>query len=313
MASMFDYAVFGLTVRSGIALPELLPVQSPADADVTIRVAPLAAPESAPGLEACGDSLLLTIPDVARYRIEGGREIVIDPDPGAPERNIRLFLLGSAFGALLHQRGLLPLHANAVEINGRAVAFMGESGAGKSTLAAWFHDRGYRVIADDVCVVGFDDSGEAFAAPGMPRLRLWREALELMGRDATAYRRSYIDAQGGFDKFDVPIPFYSAAQHNTPLAAVYLLETGDEFLVQPITGVEAADAVFANTYRGAYLSAIGNLQEHWLSAIRLVRHVPAYRVCRAWDLTRLDDQYGQLVDHLSAALDRSSVAAGSAP
>ena len=51
----------------------------------------------------------------------------IDPEndftaPGASSRNVRVFLLGSAFGALLHQRGLLPLHANAVEVDGRAVA-----------------------------------------------------------------------------------------------------------------------------------------------------------------------------------------------
>ena len=84
-------------------------------------------------------------------------EIVAEPRQGVPDSNVRLFLLGSAMGALLHQRGLLPLHTNAVEVGGRAFAFMGKSGAGKSTLAAWFHDRGFRIVADDVCVVGFDD------------------------------------------------------------------------------------------------------------------------------------------------------------
>ena len=153
-----------------------------------IRVAPISEERSEPGLHVEGEALLLTIPDVARYRIEGGTEIVVDAHPSAPDRNIRLYLLGLAFGALLHQRGLLPLHANAVEVDGKAVAFMGESGAGKSTLAAWFHDRGHRIVADDVCVVGFSKGGQAFAHPGLPRLRLWDEALEASGRSAADFQ-----------------------------------------------------------------------------------------------------------------------------
>ena len=48
-------------------------------------------------------------PKVGRYRIEAGNRITVESEPGVPERNVRLFLLGSAFGVLLHQRGLLPV------------------------------------------------------------------------------------------------------------------------------------------------------------------------------------------------------------
>ena len=165
----FDYSLFGLSVRSEIPLPELFPAEIECEPDVAIRVGTINSDERAPGLHELGDGLLFVATDAGRYRIAGGREIIIEPNAGAPDRNVRLFLLGSAFGALLHQRGLLPLHANAVEIDGKAVAFMGPSGAGKSTLAAWFHDRGHRVIADDVCVVGLDTDGRPYAAPGLPR------------------------------------------------------------------------------------------------------------------------------------------------
>lgn len=144
---------------------------------------------------------------------------------------MRLFLLGSAFGALLHQRGLLPLHANAVEIDGRAFAFMGPSGAGKSTLAAWFHRQGDSVIADDVCVVGFGGDGRSFAAPGLPRLRLWAEALELMGGDSANYDRSYVGNDALTEKFDVPMGEVATARSNIELGALYLLNRGDEFSI----------------------------------------------------------------------------------
>ena len=112
-----------------------------------------------------------------------------------------LYLLGSARGALLHQRGLLPLHANAVVLAGRAIAFCGHSGAGKSTIAAWFHDRGDPILADDICAVDGAATGEIIAYPGVPRLRLWRDALEKGGREASGYRRSF----DSLDKWDVPI------------------------------------------------------------------------------------------------------------
>ena len=96
---------------------------------------------------------IVAVEGIAEYAVEGGRKIWVKPAENAPTRNVRLFLLGSVMGLLLHQRGDLPLHANAIEIDGKALAFAGPSGSGKSTLAGAFHDRGYRVIADDVCVV----------------------------------------------------------------------------------------------------------------------------------------------------------------
>ena len=142
--SVSDYTVFGLRIRSEIDLPELHPAEGDSQPDVVVRKGRVARPDNPrPGIEVLDGALLLTIPDVAHFSITGGNEIVVEPGSEVPERNVRLFLLGSAFGALLHQRGLLPLHANAIEVDGRAVAFMGKSGAGKSTLAAGSTIKGF--------------------------------------------------------------------------------------------------------------------------------------------------------------------------
>lgn len=305
MSRTFDYAVFGLTIRSDMPLPELFPAAEVGVPDVIVRAGRLAGPEHSPGLHSSGDALLLTVPDVARYRIERGQEIFIDPDPGAPERNVRLFLLGSAFGALLHQRGLLPLHANAIEIDGEAVAFMGESGAGKSTLAAWFHDQGYRVVSDDVCVIGFNEQGHPYAAPGLPRLRLWAEALALMGRGTAGFARSYVGEED--EKYDVPIDPELATRSLVPLAAIYLLVRGPEFSIEPLRGIEAADAVFANTYRGEYLAKASGQKQHWESAVRLVRETPVFRAIRQWDPATLDEQCSRLFRHARSCRERDGL------
>jgi hypothetical protein len=310
VSAAFDYQLFGLTVRSDIALPELYRAERQGDPDVTVRLGEVEARPAKPDIHADGTTMFLTIPGVARYRVDAGHEILVDPEPGAPDRNLRLFLLGSAFGALLHQRALLPLHANAVEIDGKAVAFMGPSGSGKSTLAASFHALGFPLIADDVSVVGFAEDGRPYATLGPPRLRLWAEALESIGGQPSDYDRSYADNGEPVDKFDIPIGRGRAASSTVELDALYLLERGDEFSINEITGVEAAEAVFANTYRGSYLSMLKGQKDHWQSAVRLVRSVPVYRAVRQWDLTKLEDQSRRLLAHaagcVTAGTDGSS-------
>lgn len=299
-----DYSVFGLTVRSALPLPELFPATDRDEPDVHIDLSPVPEAGGAPaGLNQIDDGLLLVIAEVATYKIERGNKITIDVRPGAPDRNVRLFLLGSAFGALLHQRGLLPLHANAVEIGGKAVAFMGHSGAGKSTLAAWFHDNGYRVLADDVCVVRFDHDGRAIACPGLRHVRLWQDAIRFTGRSEEDFMRSYVGADEDLEKFDVPLGEEQAVSADVPLAAVYLLKQGDRLEIDSLQGIAAAQAVFENTYRGSFLSAASARQSHWESALRLVQTTKVFSAMREWSLDLLASQCAALLDHARRAAD----------
>ncbi|MCP4397035.1 MAG: hypothetical protein GY801_07015 [bacterium] len=82
--------------------------------------------------------------------------------------------IASELGALLHQRELLPLHGSAIKVNDGVCVFVGLSGNGKSTVAAAFRQRGYQVLADDVCVVSIREDG---LPPGDPRV----SAVEALG------------------------------------------------------------------------------------------------------------------------------------
>ena len=297
MSGRYDYSLFGLQIRSEVHLPELLATDSSRPPQVMIRIGKAPdAPVDGPGVYRTQGGLLLVIDDVGRYFVRDGSQITVEPCPDAPEPNVRLFLLGSAMGALLHQRGLLPLHANAVAVAGRAVAFMGPSGEGQSTLAAWFNDRGFRIIADDVCVVGFAGDGPPQVRPGIGRLRLWREALEVTGRDAAAYQRSFV-GDAAPDKYDVPLAEPFATDAAIPLAAVYLLERSDDLRIELLAGVAAAEAVFANTYRGGLVSVTGSNEDHWSACMQLVRTVPIFRAGRRLGLDRLGEQAGELLQH----------------
>ena len=66
--------------------------------------------------------LRFTVNDIGCYRITDGDRIAWQrQDDSTSDQNIRIFLLGSAVGALLIQRGLLVMHGNALEKNGQAI------------------------------------------------------------------------------------------------------------------------------------------------------------------------------------------------
>ncbi len=285
------YSVFGLTLQSEIELPELFPAGPTDLPDIHIRYGKVERDQSI-----SPEGIRLSVPEVGSYLARDGREILIDPLPNTSARNLRLFLLGSALGGILHQRGLLPLHANAIEIEGRAVAFMGHSGAGKSTMAAWFLDRGHRVLADDVCVVSPDKTGQPLAHRGIPRLRLWREAIEVSGRQVDDYELAFDD----MDKFNVPTP-RPEENRAIPLDHIYLLEKaereGESGSVRRLQGIEALDALVANTYRGGYVGPIGATKRHLLACLELVRKTPVFAAKRVWGFEAFDQEATRLEAH----------------
>ncbi len=292
------YAVFGLTISSEVPLPELhhAPGVGEAEIEIVLGEIPALEGERTDGFAVTEAGGLLHIREVGRFLMRGGRHITVEPAPSGSERHLRLYLLGSAFGILLHQRKLLPLHANAMNVSGRAVAFMGASGAGKSTMAAWFHDRGYPVLADDVCVVTISPEGQPIAHPGIPRLRLWRDALESTGRRAADHEHAFDDA----DKYNVST-HESLSSGAIPLATVYLLDHPNSAARQQeitrLTGIDALEALVANTYRGTYAPMLGSLPQLIAACQAVIARVPVFSVTRVWGREHLDHQLGALEDH----------------
>lgn len=78
---------------------------------------------------------------------------------------------GTVAAHILAWRGLIPLHACAVEIDGRAVLIAGTAGAGKSSLMAGLLARGAALLSDDLTAIEIV-GGIAAALPGRTTIRL---------------------------------------------------------------------------------------------------------------------------------------------
>jgi len=282
--------LFGLTLESDLALPELVEAAAGTRTDVTIE-------------RGRGDGTPdLIVPQVGSFWVREGRAITVEPLDGVPERNVRLFLLGSAMGLLLHQRGLFPLHANACVVDGRAMAVAGPSGAGKSTLAAWLSRQGLTLVGDDVIALRADEGGVA-ALPGPPRVRLWRESLNCFGLNSAGLEPSYVD--GEVDKWDVPVPSDGLVSEELPLGAIYVLEDAPALSINRLSGAAAAKALFDHTYRGAYLTQTGGASGHLRTVAQIVATTPVFLLERPRVLSQLEALGHALLTHARAEAART--------
>lgn len=275
------YQAWGLTIASCLDLPEFLPGNGEA-VDVEVGYGPV--PENLDGarskgvrFQAAPGRFLLTVDGVARYLTADGRKITIQKAPGAEEDAVRLFLQGSAFGALLHQRGLLPLHASAIAVNGKAILFSGMSGAGKSTLAGAFCKRGYSVLADDISVVSPGGDAIPMVLPGFPQIKLWADATRKLKEDTAGLRK----VREELDKFGWPLAEKFCSEP-TPLGRIYVLRTTntDRFEMEEVTGQEKFNLLVRNTYRFRFTEGLDSKPEHFSQCTVAGRHAEVRRVTR---------------------------------
>ena len=291
------YTAYELCIESFLALPELAPEtrEHVGEPDVVIRCAPVNAEglpngqQLGPFLWATKDALWLQVPHVARFLVQSGRCIVVDPEPGIDEDSLRVFLLGSAMGALLFQRGLLVLHGNAVEVNGQCMVCVGPSGAGKSTLAAGFAQRGHRILADDVVAV--DSSCKAL--PGFARIKLWKDAADSLQIDCSDLHR----VRPKLEKFNYPLGTKFATEP-LPVRWIYILNSDnqDSLRLEPIQGVHRFGPLHNNTYRLRFLQGLALKSEHLQLCGQLAGKIRLASVTRPKSGFQLD----ALIKHLMA-------------
>jgi hypothetical protein len=288
---------FGLVLRSCLPLPAP-PAAAGATPDVCIDYGPVApelpriASRAGRHQVAPGD-WLLSIDEVARYRVSHGRQVTIDRHPHASDTDVRLFLLGSTLGAVFHQRDDLVLHGSAVATDEGAAAFLGDSGSGKSTTAAAFHRRGRLALTDDLCVVRPGASGSLEVQPGLPSFKLWEDALAQLDVPSAALPR----VGAGLDKRALAVEAGFAGEAR-PLTRLYLLQPADVdgIILTPLDGVDKFTALVAHTYRLCYVDGLGVAAGHFRHVVALARQARVVLVQRPRASCRLD----ALIDALTA-------------
>jgi hypothetical protein len=294
--TVFSFSAYGLNISSDVPCPAPRAIIGPPD--VHVQYGQVAESIEAPLLETdlyqlTPGCLLLKIDGVGRFLVEDGRRVLVDRDPLATDSDLWDYVIGNVLGAILHQRGALPLHASAVSKDGWGAIFMGASGSGKTTLAAAFRQKGYSVIADDISVVEISDKATPLLRSGFPQLRLCPDAAMKLGVDAVDSIRKSAEVH----KLDLLCPdqFRSGA---VPLAAIYLLKErpGEQVSLTPLTGRDKLMALIDNTYGLALVQGPQRRLDHFAQCAALARTTPVTSIQRP--------RLPFLLDELAAEVER---------
>jgi hypothetical protein len=266
------YTAFGLNICSELELTGWLTGRNACDLFVRVGTIPSQArAQSLPGLAGGSPYLkcLLSFDGVADYLVSDGSEILVEPRPGSEPDAVQLFL-GSAFGALLFQRGLFPLHASAAATPKGAILFAGIRGSGKSTLAAAFHAAGYPLVADELCA-----TAGPLVFPANPFATLWRDSLEALGKrpsDGWPVRR---DA----DKFIVPVTT-GFPDGPMPIHSIYTMEIGASLELAPLEGLSRISALCRTTYGWHFVRQMNLDRQHLTKVCELSKQTRMARITR---------------------------------
>lgn len=311
MTSIAMYRAFGLNMQTELPLPELETADGVPDVFISRGSVPDVRGEAtaAAGMRfrAEPERFVLKVDGVAGYSVTKGCHIVVEADsPDVPEEHIRLFLHGSVFAALLHQRGYLVLHGSAVEAEGRAVIFSGLSGAGKSTTAAAFYRRGYAIVTDDVCAIRFRADGAPEIVPGFPQLKLWADSADKLQAD----KRTAVKVGMGMEKYGFKVGG-GYCRRPLPLAQMFVLHPGEteDGAVRELNRLEKVAALIQHTYRLQFLDVHRGKPLHLRQCAALSRQIAVYQAIRPLHrfavnelVTLLEKEMKQSQTHPAAAM-----------
>jgi hypothetical protein len=286
------YHLFGLNISSEIRLPCIVQKQ-PAIPDVEIKRGVAAIPQErrSTGPEPPSRPIYFAVEGIARFLIEAGKTVIVEAVPTADEDTMLLYLLGSALGGILHQRGLHPLHASSIETSRGAVLFCGHSGAGKSTTVSALMQRGYRMLSDDISVISGDETGALLVEAGYPQQKLWAQSLYLIPPVAA---RKAVPTRIG--KYVVSIDDHFCEQACRLYAIYFLCPVDDVVLhLETLTGLDKVSMLSEHIYRSQFMP---NQPWHFLSAV--AQHSRIVRVSRPENAVDLDSFVDGLIEDMES-------------
>jgi hypothetical protein len=196
---------------------------------------------------------------------------------------VEQFLTGPVLAYWLEQEGLPALHASAVAIAKRAVAFLAHSGNGKSTLAGGFIQAGAALLTDDILPVE-DQDGRFWGRPGLPQIKMWPDEAEYFALNYEDFQTLSPDTS----KLHIPVEALkngAFCYESRPLACIYVPRKSDQpaggtnIEITPIPPAEAVIELVRYSFIPPYIFESLGWQSRRLDFFAgLVRQVPVRRL-----------------------------------
>jgi len=239
---------------------------------------------------------------LAHFSVSGAeKEICCYCKSDIPLESIVHLFLDMVIPLLLSQQDRMVLHAGAVMISGKIIAFLGETGQGKSSLTASFGQKGFPVVTDD-CLVVEDKERHHICTPLYPGLRLWPDAVfALFGDDLSLPAVAHNTDKRRLGPENGLVVFCSEPG---PLDHIYVLSTKQKkkdnrtISIDPLSPREAFMELVKHPYRLG-LNPRERLRKEFQTLGRLVNSLVVRRICYPRDYALLPDVHEAILADLN--------------
>ncbi|HEX2394650.1 MAG TPA: hypothetical protein VHI78_04850 [Bacteroidales bacterium] len=218
---------------------------------------------------------LLRFDPVGAFYVGEGNSIIIQRNDRTTDSDVSSCLTGICFGAVLHQRKLLPIHASTVIINNKCLVFAGVSGAGKTTTTVAMIKAGGTLVADDVSVIDFSGAKPS-VRPAFPAVKIWADSLSHLGIPV----KGLVPVRGEIQKYYLPVERFSGKPAAIDHLIILNKNNVPDFAFESIRGAEKFRLIKKYTYLFSGIPKTGLEINHFQLANRLVTEVPVSSLIR---------------------------------
>jgi hypothetical protein len=293
------YIAGGIVIETDIDFPEF--VESTETADVHVAYGKV--PEEIENVivqralvQSNDSELLLKMPNVARFLVEGVSKITIELVDEKRKTDAERYILTFILGVLSFKKGFFPLHGGGVIHNGEAYLFTGYSGAGKSTTLAGLAQRGFQPLADDISNFFVKDN-KVYVHPCFPRFKLWEDSMNMLNNKGVGEYKLGTD----IEKFLVPIG-HEFPSGPIPVKRIYLLQESlnEDSFFKDIKGREKLMKLKQNSYKPWMVKAFKLNQIHFGLMNSIVASVEFREFHRPLDKNKINEMYDLLIKDIQS-------------
>lgn len=301
---MFSYIAYNLIVWSDFSLPELTLFETNGTTpDIVIRrVLPQQLPSqllSQEGYAIINHHQIGINHPIGLLFVQNGCEVLVAPSDNVEPKLLSNLITASALDAALLQRNFFLIHGSAVEIDGIAVAFIGETGYGKSTTAATFAASEYPLLSDDTLAINMNTMT---LHPAYPQIKLWPDSVEAVGQSPDELPKLYSLAEKRALRLQT-----EAKQQPIPLRQIYVLARDEhQHSVEPLTFSDSFTEILRHSYIGHLqylykvdlLAGTGQTEQHFRDCAKIAGMIRCCRLKRQWDLANVHQLVNVVINDL---------------
>jgi hypothetical protein len=293
---MHYYKVYNFTIETPFPISELMEIGHQS-VDIRIKEEPISVDidnvlstgtffNGTMQYQITADSILLSIDTIGKFRIINKKTVIIDRLHDVSNEDIALYLLGTCFAYIIMLNGGFALHGSCVKIGNSCIVFTGDSGVGKSTTSARLFEKGYKLLADDVCVITFNNEGVAFVHPAYPQFKLWDNSVEKLGYNKTELQ-TVSDNWAKF-RMSAKSGYYN---QELPLSHVFELLPSEirDLKLETLQGFNKVTLLLTNTYRNFLIPTLNLEKEHFQFCTQLAQQIDIKKIHRPSKQFLLDE------------------------